>query len=300
MQSWRGWTLLLTLFVAGCKPPQAFEVKGVVQEVTPGSKQVRIAHETIPGYMEAMTMSFDVRDPRELAGLQPGDSVAFRMLVTKDEGWIERVRKLGKATNAVPVMAAVSETFRRVREVDPLNVGDLVPPYHFTNELGQAVSLEGFRGQAMAITFLFTRCPFPTFCPRMTSNFEQAQKKLLAMSGGPTNWHLLTVTFDPQYDTPGVLKSYAANHGYDPRHWNYLTGDLIEITALTEQFGLMFWRPDPKEVTGISHNLRTAVLDTRGRVQRILKENEWQVDDLVAELVKAAQVPPEPATSVSR
>ena len=115
----------LALILAGCaKPPQTFEVKGVVQEVLPESKKVRIAHEKIPGYMEAMTMSFDVREARELTGLQPGDSVAFRMVVTKDDGWIEQVRKLAAATNIVTVQAAAPDTFRRVRDVDPLNVGD--------------------------------------------------------------------------------------------------------------------------------------------------------------------------------
>ena len=277
---------------------QIFSVKGIVQEVAPERKKVKIAHEKIPGYMGAMTMTFEVRDPQELAGLQAGDAIAFRMIVTKEDGWIDQIQKLTAATNVVPVVAPVPaptpDTFRRVRDVDPLKVGDLVPEYRFTNELGRAVRLSEFKGKAVALTFIFTRCPFPTFCPRMSSNFEEAQKQLKARANGPANWQLLTLTFDPQFDSPTVLNGYARNHGYDPGHWSFLTGELIEITAIAEQFGLMFWRPDPKEVTGISHNLRTVVLDAQGRVQKIFTENEWTVEDLVAEIVTATQVSPKP------
>jgi len=117
-------------------------------------------------------------------------------------------------------------------------------------------------------------------------------KKLKADGQAPTNWHLLTITFDPAFDTPAVLKSYAKRYTYDPAHWNYLTGELIDITAIAEQFGLMFWRPDPNEVAGISHNLRTAVIDAQGRVQRVFTDNNWKVDDFAAEMIKAAAKKP--------
>jgi cytochrome oxidase Cu insertion factor (SCO1/SenC/PrrC family) len=87
-----------------------------------------------------------------------------------------------------------------------------------------------------------------------------------------------------------VLKSYAKRYSYDPAKWNFLTGELIDITAITEQFGLLFWRPDPKEVTGISHNLRTVVIDAQGKVHKVFTENSWKVDDLVTEMIKAAAV----------
>ena len=264
---------------------QIFFVKGVVQELLPERKKVKIAHENIPNYMSAMTMTFDVKDARELAGLQPGDEVSFRMIVTEKDGWIDQVKRLRAAATA-PTNSP--ENFRRVREVDPLQVGDVVPDYRFTNELGQAVSLSDFKGQAVAFTFIFTRCPFPTFCPRMSSNFEETYKKLKAMPEASTNWHLLTITFDPQFDTPAVLQAYAQRYDYDPKHWSYLTGDFTDITAIAEQVGLLFWKPNPNDPAGISHNLRTVVLDTERRVQRVLTENEWKPDELAAELMKAA------------
>jgi protein SCO1/2 len=280
-------TALLIGSAISCKQEkeQVFFVKGVVQEVLPERKKVSIAHENIPNYMSAMTMTFDVKDPRELAELQSGDEVSFRMIVTENDGWIDQIKRLRAAASP---SSNGPDNLRRVREVEPLNVGDVVPDYKFTNELGQAVSLSDFKGKAVAFTFIFTRCPFPTFCPRMSSNLEETYKKLKAAPDASTNWHLLTITFDPQFDTPAVLKAYAGRYGYDPKHWSYLTGDLIDITALAEQVGLLFWKPNPNDAAGISHNLRTVVLDTEGRVQRVFTENEWKSDELAAELMKAA------------
>jgi protein SCO1/2 len=266
---------------------QVFQVKGVVVELMPAEKSVRIKHEEIPDYMPAMTMPFDVRDTNELAGLEAGDTVIFRMTVTETDGWIDQIQKLlVPRTNTLPTTGP----FRFVRDVEPLNIGDAMPEYRFTNQLGQAVSLSQFRGQAYALTFIFTRCPYPTFCPLMSNNFRQAQDALLKMPNAPTNWHLLTLSFDPEWDTPIRLKNYAAGIGYNPKHWSFLTGDLVDITAITEQTGLYFARET--DGVGISHNLRTVVVDAQGRVQNIMPENKWTADELVTELVKAAQATP--------
>src|SRR6185436_12077732 len=169
---------------------QTFQVKGVVVELEADGKTVKIKHEEIPGYMGAMTMPFETRDTNELRGLAAGDPVSFRMTVTETDGWIDQIRKLdAPRTNTPPK----SGPFRLVRDVEPLSVGDMLPEYHFTNQLGQAVSLSQFRGQALAITFIFTRCPFPTFCPLMSNNFRDVQDTLLKSASGPTNWHLLTI-----------------------------------------------------------------------------------------------------------
>jgi protein SCO1/2 len=257
--------------------------KGVVIEIVPAQKKITIKHEAIAGYMQGMTMPFEVKDTNELTGLQPGDPVSFRVIVSGNEGWIDHLQKIGARTNLPPVTAP----FHIAREVEPLNEGDLLPEYHFTNQLGQAVSTSQFRGQALAITFLFTRCPFPNFCPLMANNFGAVQKKLLTMPDAPANWHLLTISFDPEFDTPQVLQKYAEAHGADPGRWTFATGALGEVTAMGEQFGLAFW----KEQAGIiSHNLRTVVIDSSGRVQKIFTGNDWQPEDLVAEMVTAAKV----------
>ena len=175
---------------------------------------------------------------------------------------------------------------RIVREVEPLAEGDLMPDYQFTNHLGRAVSLSGLRGNAVAITFIFTRCPFPTFCPLMTSNFKSAHELLVKNPVAPTNWHFLEITIDPEFDTPERLRGHATMLKVDSARWSFLTGTLMDVTAISEQFGLQFTR---EPGGGISHNLRTAVIDATGRVQKIIPENKWTPQELAEELEKAAR-----------
>lgn len=278
---------LVWALAAGCQPrPQAYAVKGIVEEIKPDGRTVIIEHEEIPGYMPAMTMPFTVKNTNELTGVKPRDIVQFRMVVTEDDGWIEQVTRIGFAppTNA----AQLNRTFRPVREVEPLSVGDAMPDYTFTNELGKVVRLADFQGSAYAFTFIFTRCPFPIYCPRMAENFQSAARQLKADRAVPTNWHLLSITFDVDYDTPERLRAYAQRYGYDPTRWSFLTGALIDIDAITEQFGLVF----PRTETGIGfdHNLRTVVVDATGRVHRILLGNEWKPEEFTAALKEAASV----------
>ncbi len=256
--------------------------QGVIVEITPAEKTVTIKHEAIPGYMQAMTMPFEVKKTNDLIGFTLGDSVSFRIVIENHHGWIDQIQKTGPPANTPPTTGP----FRLVRDVTPLNEGDPLPDYHFTNQLGQAISIAQFKGQALAITFLFTRCPYPNFCPLMANNFAEAQNKILALPNAPTNWHLLTISFDPENDTPEVLRSYAEAHGAKPAHSTYATGALMDITAIGDQFGLVFWK---EQGSIINHNLRTAVIDASGRVQKIFTGNNWQTDDLVAEIIKAAK-----------
>jgi protein SCO1/2 len=277
--------LSLLLALAGCQPgQQTFSVKGVVEEVKPDGRTAIIAHEEIPGYMPAMSMPFRVKNTNELAGVRPRDILQFRMVVTEDDGWIEQVTRIGIAppTNS----SQMDRTFRRVREVEPLQVGDAMPDYAFTNELGKVVRLADFKGRAYAFNFIFTRCPFPLFCPKMAENFQSAARQLKADRAAPANWHLLSITFDVDYDTPERLCAYARRYNYDPARWNFLTAALIDIDAITEQFGLVF----PRTQTGIGfdHNLRTVVVDAAGRVHRVFLGNEWQPEELVSALKEAA------------
>jgi protein SCO1/2 len=283
-----GCALLAALAVCSCKkassPPnltgssghREYAVRGVVREVRPAEAQVLIQHEAIPGYMAAMTMAFDLKDTNQLARLRAGDSVSFKLVVTETSGWLEDIQVLA----STPVPPPAPQT-RLARDVEPLNVGDTLPEYRLTNQFGQAFNTADVRGQALAITFLFTRCPYPTYCPLMSRNFKEAQQKLTGLT---TNWHFLTVSFDPAFDTPPVLKGYAESQGYDPRYWTFATGSLLDVTALTEQFGLVFWR-EPSGV--LSHNLRTAVIDASGRVRKIFEGNKWTSDELVKEMLSA-------------
>lgn len=263
---------------------RTFEVRGEVRRLVPEGKVLVIKHEEIPGYMDAMTMPFQVKDAAEMAGIGVGDKLLFRMTVTEDDGWIDQIRILekGRGQEAAPEIPGI----RLVREVEPLKPGDRMPAYTFTNELHRAVSLGQFKGQVVALTFIYTRCPYPTFCPRQCRQFAEASALLRQKLPGPEKrWHLLSLSFDPGYDTPVVLQEYARRYDYDPSHWSFLTGAMIDIDAITEQFGVIFAR----DGEGWSHNVRTVVIDPAGIIRKIYVGNEWTAEELVAAMMQAVE-----------
>ena len=277
-----GTTACAPTAITNTAAPQTFQVRGVVKEVRAADREVVIKHEEIPGYMAAMTMPFDVKDVKELDGLAPGDTVSFRMNVTATDGWIDQIKVLDKgvADTAKPEVPSV----RIVRDVDELHEGDVMPDYPFVTESRRPVRLSDFKGQALGLTFFYTRFPYPTFCPRQSRQFAEATTQLKQLLPGPQKrWHLLAISFDPAYDTPAVLHRYAQQYGADPAWLNFCTGEMIDIDAITEQFGTFYAR----DGEGFSHNVRTVVVDATGHIQRILKGNEWQTADFVAEMVKA-------------
>src|SRR5260370_3747252 len=198
---------LLACLALSCRPhaPQAvstltssstnlrvFMVKGVVKEVKPDGTSAVIKHEPIPDYMAAMTMPFNVKAPQELAGIEAGDEITFRLLVAEDESWIDQVIKRGKSAresspSPPPPSSPVPSTPGRHPLLD----------YKFTNELGQAVSLNDFKGQPLAYTFFFTRRPIPDFCPRFSKNFRETPQKLGAQPQAPHNLHLRSNSSEP-------------------------------------------------------------------------------------------------------
>lgn len=264
-------------------------VTGLVRELLPGGREVVVSHEEIPGYMAAMTMTFDVQDPLELSKIQPGDRISFRMRVTAEDGWIDQVKVLESGGKKV---IPVQPTTRLVRDVDPLKVGDVLPDLTLTNHLGEPFQLASFEGRALAVTFIFTRCPYPDFCPRMNSNFQRVQK-ILKEDDSFQNWQLLSISFDPDYDTPDVLAQYASYFKPDFNHWAFATGKLIDIDALTEQFGLTFFRD--LGTFNINHNLRTVVVDPKRVIRSILIGNTWKAEALAEALHLAATTPYDPA-----
>lgn len=265
---------------------KVFIVKGIVDHLKENGRIAVIKHEAIPDYMEAMTMPFTVKEPADLRNLLPGATVLFRLVVTEDDSWIQDVALLGGSK--LPETPAL-KSFRLVRDVEPLKVGDAMPDYRFTNELGRAVSFADYKGRPYAFSFIFTRCPLPDFCPRMNQNFSKALTQLKASPAAPTNVHLFSISFDVGFDSPAVLLNYARRHSnYDPQQWSFLTGALIDIDAVTEQFGLVFRRESGR--IDFDHNLRTVVVNSAGKIQAILIGNTWKPDELASELVKAAAV----------
>jgi protein SCO1/2 len=257
-------------------------------EVRPEEHQLVVAHEDIPHFMEAMTMPFTVKDTVMLTNAGIGDKVAFQLHVTESESWIDHIERLGVAERTADSLAVLPKG-SVVREAKPSGpaTGRARNPlreYKFTNELGQPVSLADFRGQAIALTFFFTRCPIPQYCPRLSRNFEQVQRKLSAMANVPTNWHLVSVTFDPERDTPEVLKAYATSYGYNPAHWSFLTGPKDKIAELASLCDVKF------DADGgfFNHNFRTLIIDASNRLQMVFPTSGDLSDAIVQELLKAA------------
>lgn len=264
---------------------QVFQVTGVVKQIRSEGRIAVIRHEEIPGYMVAMTMPFAVKDPAETAGLEAGDLVAFRMTVTDTDGWIDQIQVRGKGVAEDPKPAVSS--LRVVRDVEELKEGDLMPDYPFVTESRRPIRLQDYRGKVLGFTFIYTRCPYPTFCPRQSRQFVEAAAELKSRLPGPDRrWHLLAISFDPAYDTPAVLHRYARQQNADPEWLNFCTGEMIEIDAITEQFGMFYAR----DGEGFSHNVRTVVVGPDGRIRRLFVGNEWTTEEFVSAMVAAAQV----------
>jgi protein SCO1/2 len=260
---------------------QTFFAKGVIQEINTDARTVLIRHEAISNYMNAMTMPFKVKDTNVLAGVRAGDKILFRLHVTETESWVDQFTKIGIVSlkENKPPNQSTSET-QIVRGRNPLL------DYKFTNELEQAVSLSDFHGRALAITFFYTRCPLPDYCPRLSKNFQEASQKLESMPGVPANWHFLSFSFDPEFDTPQMLKAYGESYQYDPKHWSFLTGPPDKIAELAQQSGVKYESDDGL----INHNFRTLIIDASGHLQMIFPTSGDLSDEIVAEIVKAVAV----------
>lgn len=259
-----------------------YTVKGQVIEVHPERGSMLVKHEEIPGYMQAMTMPFNVPQTNQLSLIAPGDEIRFQLKVTDEEGWAEQLEVLVKAD---PTTLPVRPTTRVVRDVEPLEVGDPLPDYEWVDENGERFKFSDYYGKVMAFNFIFTRCPFPDFCPRMINRFKEAGERLKSDPELVSDWQFITISFDVDYDTPERLLNYARGYGYDDAFWKFATGELIDMDALTEQVGLAFVR-EPGS-TEFNHNLRTVVVNLRGIVSEILIGNEWEATELIEAMQKA-------------
>lgn len=282
--------LLVTLFVAGCKPQDTapdksaagdrstYAVRGVIQKIPDDLRHPTIKHEKISGYMAAMTMDFTLKNTNELAGLKPGDEITFTLVVTDDDDWIENLKRTGRTEPVVP----------RANPNDglELSVGDTLPDYEFTSETGKTVKFSDFLGRAVAFTFFFTSCPLPEYCPRMNKNLAEARQLLLADASGPTNWQILSISFDYMVDQPQILANYAGSYrGTNADRWLFAVASSTTLASLAPKVDLNFWR----ENGTITHNLRTVVVDGAGKITRQFDGNEWTPQQLAEAVREAAK-----------
>jgi len=271
-------TVCASLLLAGCGKKEEsaggqvwhYEVRGLVRNTPPDHQAIEVEHEDIPGFMPSMTMPFIARDAREIAQLQIGDAISFRLNVTQRDSWIDQVRKIDANQLHLPIpkaAAANADATTRNR----LHEGDMMPVFELRDQDGKPVTLETFRGHPFVATFIFTRCPIPNYCPRMSQNFAEVQKAIQSSSDSLAATRLLSISFDPQFDTPGILRQYAQHAGADPALWTFATGAAAEVHSLTTAFSILV---QPESGT-ISHSLATALIDRDGKIVKIWRGNGW-------------------------
>ncbi|MCM3878365.1 MAG: SCO family protein [Thermoanaerobaculia bacterium] len=258
-----------------------YPLKGVVVSVDRAGGKVTLKHEAVPGYMDAMTMPFAVGAAKILDDLKPGDTVEAKLLVGDRSSHLE-----GIVVSRPPGTTALETIPAQGRHGKP---GDAAPATALVDQEGKAFSLATHKGEAVGVTFIFTRCPLPDFCPRMNLNFSEVERLLAADPKLYARTRLLSVSFDPAYDTPAVLKAFRDPFlrgvpGVAPGHWRFATGTLEHIKEFAGFFGLTYLKTGEQFV----HSLATAVIAPDGTVYSIRRGNDWEAKELVEDLRKAA------------
>lgn len=266
--------VLPIILLAGCSKAQEYPLVGQVLAVDPNQQVLTVKHQDVVGFMPGMTMPFKVKEARELEGRKPGDLITATLVVEDSVGYLADIRKTGEA----PLPAA--ETPPRLAMIEP---GTEVPDTSLIDQEGRTRRVAEFRGKTIAVTFVYTRCPLPDFCPRMDRNFKAVQDLLRSDATLASRVHLLSVSFDPDYDTPQVMAAHARRVGADPAIWSYLTGERKAVDLLAGAFGVSVMRED-QPMQEIVHNLRTAVIDANGRLVTVLNGRDWTPEDLVSAL----------------
>lgn len=267
---------------------RSFAAEGVVRELPADGASVVVRHEAIAGFMPRMTMNFTVRDTNELRGLQPGAAIRFTVRATEEDSWIEGIRVVDARAIADDAArpAGGQPNANAVLKSARLQAGQVLPDAELLGEHGRPVRLSDFSGRAVALTFIFTRCPMPDYCPRMNLAFRQAQELLAARTDGATNCQFLCISFDPEFDRPEVLRRYASRYRREPNErWLFASATPAVMAAFAAQLDFRF----ANEGGSFLHNLRTVVLDPARRLHRQFDGNKWTAAELAAALVEASQ-----------
>jgi protein SCO1/2 len=247
--------LLASLFTPAARA-KSVQVDGIVLAVDSVARTMLVSHRPVAGFMGGMAMPFRVEDASELEGLYPGVRVGFELVILKDRSFARHIRRSGEADAVIPPPK------------EKLKVGKLIPDFRLIDEQGKIVSSADLRGKVVALNFIYTRCPLPDVCPRLSAAFALLQKRLQSR-----DVVLLSITVDPDYDTPSVLAEYARRWGAVSPRWRFLTGDVAPVAAL---FGEVYWSDEGS----IGHNSTTSVIDRDGRLAASVEGSSWRADQL--------------------
>ena len=259
---------------------QKYAARGLVLGVDKQHRIMTVSCENIPGYMDAMIMPIEVREGKELDGLARGAMIEFSLVAEKDHPYAESVRIRNFDSLELDPLSA-----RRLRLLDGamnpalspdrmLKIGEAAPDFSLVDQNRERVALSQFGGKSVAITFVYTRCPFPNFCFRLTNNFARLQKRFASEMG--RELILLTITLDPVHDQPDALAEYGRTWNIDPKGWHLLTGPSAEVQKFCDRFGVAFY-PDEGQFI---HSLHTLVVDRRGKLAANLEGNEFTAEEL--------------------
>jgi len=249
-----------------------YNLRGEVLGKNPATNEITVKHGDIVGYMPAMTMSFKVKNPSVVQQLQPGDKIVAELVVVGDgdDYWLENVRITDQSGRKATKAAAPPHL---------LAVGEPVPGLPLTNQDGKTFRLSDFKGKAVLVTFIYTRCPVPTFCPRLSSQFARIHDDLKKTPADYRKTHLLTISFDPKYDKPPVLRKYGLAYlDNDPSgfaHWDFASTTPGDLRQLANAFGLEYIEEDNQ----ISHTMNIVLIAPDGTVAKYWS-TEWTAADL--------------------
>ncbi len=276
--------LVVAIAAAGCtsaEPPRRYELTGQVLAINQERQELTVKHDDIPNFMPAMTMTYPVASKALLDGRVPGELIAATLEVQDATGRLTEIRRTGTAP--LPSESEVAMA------AGVLTEGDEVPDVALVDQTDQRRSFSEWRGHLTLVTFIYTSCPLPTYCPLMDQNFATLQRAVAEDGRLKGQVRLVSVTFDPERDTPKVLAAHAARLKADPAVWTFLTGDRVTVHRFAGRFGVGVIRPEG--VTEINHNLRTALVDRDGRIRRFYPGSEWTPSTVLADLRSAVAAP---------
>jgi len=253
--------------------------------ISTDATHVTLDHEAIPGFMEAMTMPYKLKDPSIVSELHPGDRITATILVQQDTGGYHDAE-----LDDIVIVAQAKPDYKPAVQYHVPSPGDAVPNFTLLNQSGRKINLEQFKGKVVVATFIYTRCPLADYCPKMSRNFAEIDKALSVDPGLYARTHLLSISFDPKYDTPAVLRSYGG--AYTGRytketfaHWDFAAPSEKDLPGVTHFFNVGV---TPGENNTLTHSLSTVVIGKDGKIAAWYPTNDWTPADLITEIKKAA------------
>lgn len=277
--------MVFVLAGQACIAAARYTASGLTVSVDRAHQTVVISHESIPGYMDAMMMPFHVRDAKLLAGIDPGMRVDFTLMVDAHSSWIEQMRVAPfLSSDKDPELARRLGLAAAILGKSPtIAVGQAVPGFTLTDQNNRAVSLAQFAGKVVALNFVYTRCPLPDYCFRLSNNLAQIRKRFATRMG--KSLELITITFDAVHDTPEVMAKYARIWNADAGSWHFLTGSPAEVRRVCALFGVEAWQDEGV----LTHSLHTVVMGRDGKLAANLEGNQFtvrQLGDLLEEVLR--------------